>query len=116
MTLSVWSSMCFGIGMIVAEVPLLLVPALEGVLAGSSSETRLTSWQLSVAVVCGVALLSMAAPVALVRENKWSRTYAEPAKLDVLASLRFCLGNRYFRVLAGMFLFSQAAVAVQSSF
>ena len=90
--LSTWTSMAWAIGLVVAASTLFMA----GLFDGPFSIFR--GWQVSVGIVCAIALGFMVIPVVMIDETKWARS--EPSTMPLMASIRTVLGNPFFRFYA----------------
>ena len=90
--LSTWTSMAWAIGLVVAASTLFMA----GLFDGPFSVFR--GWQVSVGIVCAIALGFMVIPVVMIDETKWARS--EPSTMPLMASIRTVLGNPFFRFYA----------------
>ncbi len=92
LTLSTWTSMAWAIGLVIAAMTFFIAPALDGPL-----ET-FRAWQVSVVVVCVIALGFMLIPVVKIDEPRWAHN--EPSTMPLRASIRTVLRNPFFRFYA----------------
>lgn len=90
--LSQWTSMAWALGLVVAALTLVTASILEGTLG------TFRAWQVAVAISCAVGLVFMVVPVKFIDEPRWA--VHDQSSKPLLESMRFVLGNPFFRFYA----------------
>jgi glycoside/pentoside/hexuronide:cation symporter, GPH family len=96
LTITVWTSVFWALGMVTSAMGFFLGPALFG-LFPDTEIGHMRAWQVAIAALCFLGFVGMLIPVLVINEPKWSRN--EPSSVPILQSLQTCLSNKYYRYL-----------------
>ncbi len=106
--LATWTSVFWGLGIVVAAMTPFLSTMLE-----KTGLSTIRSWQVSVGMVCVVAVVAMLVPTITIDEPRWARS--QPSAVPFRQAASTVLGNEFFRYyLAADFAYFSGLMIIQT--
>lgn len=106
--LATWTSVAWGLGIIVAA----MTPFLSALFEGAGLST-IRAWQASVLVVCCIAVVAMLVPTFTIDEPRWARS--QPSSVPFRQAAKSVLANPFFRYyLAADFAYFCGLMIIQT--
>ena len=94
LSLTVWTSVFWAIGLVVSAMTFFVGPLLYPLMPDTDIG-RMRAWQVAIGAFCYIGFLAMLVPVLVVNERKWSRN--EATSVPFFKAMKTCLGNKYYR-------------------
>ncbi len=106
--LATWTSVFWGLGIVVAAMTPFLAAMVE-----KTGLSTIRSWQVSVGMVCTVAIVAMLVPTFTIDEPRWARS--QPSAIPFRQAAKTVLGNQFFRYyLAADFAYFSGLMIIQT--
>lgn len=109
LTLTVWTSVFWAIGLVVSAMTFFVGPLLYPWMPDTDIG-RMRAWQVAIAAFCLLGFLAMLVPVLVVNEPKWTRN--EATSIPFFKAMKTCLSNRYYRNVIASDFFTFCATSI----